>query len=192
MKPPTCPGRRGALITGSASFAALAAFGGWPGAPARAVEARELAPDFSLPGAPGAPGAIGAGAVQLRALRGKVVLLDFWASWCAPCKLSFPWMSQMQARHGANGLQVVAINLDRDARLAEAFLRAVLPLMSAPLVIAYDSAGETPRRYAVRAMPTSLLIGADGTVLLKHAGFKDEDRAGLEAAIAAALERLPR
>jgi len=128
------------------------------------------------------------GRVALAELRGKVVLLDFWASWCGPCKLSFPWMSRMQDRHGARGLRVVAVNLDRQPADAAAFLRAVQPAMSAPLTIAWDSAGATPARYGVKAMPTSALIGADGRVQLQHAGFREDDKAALEVAIEAAIE----
>ena len=147
--------------------------------PALAIEAGQRAPAFALPGLDGP--------VQLEALRGKVVLLDFWASWCGPCKLSFPWLSAMQARHGAAGLRVVAVNVDRERSAADAFLRALQPQMTTPLTIAFDSAGETPGRYGAKAMPTSVLIGADGQVLLQHAGFRDADKPALESAIAAAL-----
>lgn len=163
----------GALALGGTATLGLGA------APAWAIEAGQRAPAFSLPGAEGA--------VTLEALRGRVVLLDFWASWCAPCKLSFPWMSAMQARHAAAGLRVVAVNVDRQRPPADAFLRAVQPQMAAPLTIAFDSAGETPERYGAKAMPTSVLIGADGQVLLQHAGFRDVDKPALEAAIASAL-----
>lgn len=145
----------------------------------RGAQAGEPAPLFSLPGADGT--------VSLEALRGKVVLVDFWASWCAPCKQSFPWLSQLQARLGPRGLQVVALNLDREREAADAFLRELQPRLSAPLLVAYDSAGETPRRYRVRGMPTSVLVGADGQVLLHHAGFRDEDKPLLDAAVLSAL-----
>jgi thiol-disulfide isomerase/thioredoxin len=125
-----------------------------------------------------------AGPVSLADWRGRVVWLDFWASWCAPCRQSFPWMDAMQARYGERGLQVVAINVDARPEPARRFL-ADTP---ARFVVAFDAAGETPRRYAIRAMPTSVLIGADGTVLATHSGFRDTDREPLEATLRAALD----
>jgi thiol-disulfide isomerase/thioredoxin len=169
---PFRPQRRQALALG------LAALCGWPAA--LAATAGQPAPPISLPGT--------GGVVDLAAFRAKVVYLDFWASWCGPCKLSFPWLNEMQARYGARGLQVVAVNLDRQRALADAFLAQV----PAHFVVAFDPAGDTARRYDVAGMPSSVLIGADGLVLQQHAGFRDEDRAGREAAIMAALARLAR
>ncbi len=124
-----------------------------------------------------------AGPVSLAALQGRVVYLDFWASWCPPCRQSFPWMDAQLARHGAAGLVVLAVNLDRQRAAAEQFLRAV----PSRATIAFDPAGDTPRRFGARAMPSSFVIGRDGRVRLQHDGFREEDRAPLEAAIAQAL-----
>lgn len=176
------PTRRAFCAGGASAWAigvATAGLGALGAAPAGAVSVGQRAPAFSLPGLDGD--------VSLEALGGKVVLLDFWASWCAPCRLSFPWMSAMQARHGPAGLRVVAVNVDRQRAAADAFLRAIQPRMSTPLTIVFDPAGETPERYGAKAMPTSVLIGADQRVLLLHAGFRDDDKPGLEAALAAAL-----
>ncbi len=145
---------------------------------ARAVDAGAVAPVIDLPGLDGP--------VSLHALRGKLVLLDFWASWCTPCKLSFPWMNALQSRLGVRGFQVLAINVDRQRDAADAFLRQT----PAKFLVGFDAAGDVPRRYAVKAMPTSLLIAPDGQVLLRHPGFRDDDRPALEAAIDRALERL--
>lgn len=147
---------------------------------AQAVEPGAPVPAFCLPGLP-AP-------VDSAALRGKVVYLDFWASWCGPCKRSFPWLNEMQARYGARGFQVVGINVDRKRGDADAFLAQV----PARFALAFDADGRTPALFAVKGMPSSLLVGADGTVLLRHEGFKDDDRAALEAAIAAALGKAGR
>jgi thiol-disulfide isomerase/thioredoxin len=144
--------------------------------PAAAVEAGAPAPEFTLSGS--------RGTVNLAALKGKVVYLDFWASWCGPCRQSFPWMNDMQAKYGAKGLQVVGVNLDAKRADADKFLAEV----PANFTLAFDAQGETPRRYAIKGMPTSLLIGPDGKVIQVHAGFREEERKQLEDAIAAALK----
>jgi cytochrome c biogenesis protein CcmG/thiol:disulfide interchange protein DsbE len=125
------------------------------------------------------------GPLTLREHRGRIVYLDFWASWCGPCRLSFPWMSAMQARYGDLGLQVLAVSLDARPDDARRFLAANPPGFQ----VAFDPAGESARRFAVRAMPTSVLIGADGRVIATHAGFRPADREPLEAGIREALAR---
>ena len=142
-----------------------------------AAEVGQSAPPLQLPGT--------AGPVDLKAWQGQVVFVDFWASWCGPCKLSFPWMDAMQLRHGGRGLRVLAVNLDRQRADADAFLARLQPRFA----VAFDAGGDTARRYDVKAMPTSVLVGADGQVVRHHAGFKDDDKAPLEAAIVAALGR---
>ena len=146
-----------------------------PTRPVRAVAGGDAAPAFELEGP--------SGPVSLAALKGRVVYLDFWASWCPPCRQSFPWMDEQILRHGAAGLVVVAVNLDRQRAAAEQFLRAVPSRAN----IAFDPAGDTPRRFGARAMPSSFVIGRDGRVRLQHDGFRDEDRAPLEAALGQAL-----
>ena len=121
--------------------------------------------------------------VDLADFKGKLTYVDFWASWCGPCRQSFPWMNEMQAKYAARGLQVVGINLDRKRDDAERFL-AELP---ATFTIAFDAAGDSAKRFGVKGMPTSVLIGPDGKVLYMHTGFRDEERAQLEGRIAAAL-----
>lgn len=160
-------GWRAALGAGLSAWAGLAL----------ALSPGEAAPDFQLPGL--------REAVQLSAQRGKLVYLDFWASWCGPCKQSFPWMNELQGRFGPQGLQVIAINLDASRDDARRFLAEV----PAQFTLAFDSRGDTPRRYAVKGMPSSVLIAPDGTVLDVHNGFRAEDRALLEAQITRALAR---
>ena len=143
-----------------------------------ALEAGQPAPDFTLVAADGKP-------VQLAALRGKLVYLDFWASWCAPCRRSFPWLNAMHAKYGSEGLAVLGINVDQRRPDAERFL-AQTP---AQFAIAFDPQGASPKLYAIRGMPSSLLIDPQGRVLRTHAGFRDEDRDELEAAIRAGLPK---
>ncbi|HJV71995.1 TlpA disulfide reductase family protein [Ideonella sp.] len=158
---------RAAAAIALAGFASLAA----------AIAPGETAPDVQLDAAHGP--------AHLSALRGKLVYLDFWASWCGPCRQSFPWMNGLQTRFGAQGLQVVAVNVDARAEDARRFLAEV----PAQFTVAYDPKGQAPRQYAIKGMPTSVLIGPDGKVLLVHSGFRAEDRTDIEQAIAQSLPR---
>ncbi len=146
-------------------------------ASARDRAAEGGAPSFTLPAR--------AGSVSLDSLRGSVIYLDFWASWCGPCRASFAWMRSLEARYAARGLRVVAVNLDKQRDLADAFLVE----HNAPFTVAFDPAGKTARAYRVAAMPTSFLIGRDGRILVRHAGFDAAHVAGLEQQIEEALAR---
>ena len=135
------------------------------------------APSFTLPTANGT--------VCLDSLRGQTVLVDFWASWCGPCKQSFPWMTAMHEKYAGKGLQIVAINLDKDRKLADAFLDQHL----APFVVAFDPSGKTAKAFKVWGMPSSYLIGADGTILFSHAGFDPKKTDDVERLIQQACSR---
>ncbi len=150
-------------------FTVLAASKAW------SLEAGAAAPDLNLPGMKEA--------VNLAQLKGKVVYLDFWASWCGPCKQSFPFMNELQTKYKAQGLEVVAVNLDAKRDDADKFLAQ----MPAQFSIAFDTKGDSAKRFEVKGMPSSYLIGRDGKVLAAHSGFKDEDRKDLESRIANAL-----
>lgn len=138
---------------------------------AQAVEVGAVAPAFTLPSSQGE--------LRLSALSGKLVYLDFWASWCGPCRQSFPWMNALYEQYHAQGLEIVAINVDSNAEDAKKFLAAT----PAKFTIAYDPQGRTPEQYAIRGMPSSFLIDKNGKVLMQHAGFKDSDRETLQRSI---------
>ena len=135
------------------------------------------APAFSLPGR--------AGTVSLDSLRGRVVYVDFWASWCAPCRRSFPWLSSLQERYASRGLTVVAIGLDKDRRAADAFLEE----FPGAFLVAFDPAGRTAEAYRVSAMPSSFLIGPTGALLSSHAGFDPRKTGAIEALIEEACSK---
>ena len=137
----------------------------------------DAAPAFTLPAAPG-------GSIALEQLRGQVVYVDFWASWCAPCRRSFPWMNEMQQRYGGRGLVIVAINVDTKREDVERFLRQY----PAEFTVAYDGTGGTPGAYGVKVMPSSYLVDTRGRIAGIESGFVDERRAKLEARIRALLE----
>lgn len=143
--------------------------------PSQALEAGQAAPEFKLDGLKGP--------VSSGELKGKVTYVDFWASWCGPCKQSFPWLNEMQAKYGAKGFQVVGINLDKKRDDADKFL-AETP---ASFTIAFDASGDSPKRFQIKGMPSSVLIGPDGKVIAAHNGFREEERKELEERIAKAL-----
>ena len=142
--------------------------------PALAVDVGAAAPAFALPDAKGAT-------IALDKLRGQVVYVDFWASWCTPCKRSFPWMNELQQRWGDKGLAVVAINVDKKRDDADRFLRQV----PATFTVVFDETGATPAAFGVKAMPSSYLIDPRGNVVEIEQGYRDERRAALEERIRA-------
>ena len=145
--------------------------------PARAAEVGGAAPPFALPTAQETT-------ISLEKLRGQVVYVDFWASWCGPCRRSFPWMSELQQRYGSRGLTVVAINVDAKRADAERFLRQY----PAAFAVVYDAAGVTPRAYDVKAMPSSYLVDREGRIAGIEHGFLDERRAAIEDKIRSLVE----
>lgn len=120
--------------------------------------------------------------LDLDRLRGKVVVVDFWASWCAPCRQSFPWLNEMQAKYRDRGLVVVGVNVDRERTEAQRFLEQT----PAEFQIVYDPDGRLAARYQVPGMPSSYLIGRDGQQVGVHVGFRNGMREQREAE----LERL--
>jgi thiol-disulfide isomerase/thioredoxin len=122
--------------------------------------------------------------LDLAALRGRVVVLDFWASWCVPCRQSFPWLESLHERLGDRGLVVVGVNVDRQRKAADKFL-AEHPV-TFPVV--FDPKGELAKAWDLQGMPTSFLIGRDGTTRTTHVGFRESERDELEAAVVALLD----
>jgi thiol-disulfide isomerase/thioredoxin len=98
---------------------------------------------------------------------GKVVLVDFWASWCAPCKASFPMMARLHQDYVARGLMVAAIGIDEKPAAATAFVRKLAP----PFYTFYDREQNLVKQVVVPTMPTSYLLGRDGRVRFVHQGF---------------------
>lgn len=176
MGPPrSLAARAVGLATGCAAAVAAALAGGsaWAATPG------QPAPEFSLAGRNGT--------VDLARLRGQFVYVDFWASWCGPCKRSFPWMNGLQQRFGRSGLQVVAVNVDTARADADRFL-ATTP---ASFTVAFDPTGATPRSYAIKGMPSSVLVDPGGNVVFQHAGFNEGAAQELEQKIAQALAANP-
>ena len=99
--------------------------------------------------------------------KGKVVYLDFWASWCGPCVRSFPWMNDIQAKYKAKGFTVISVNLDAEKQLAAKFLIK----NPATFEVIYDPKGKIAKHFKIQGMPSSMLIGRDGKIKSRHTGF---------------------
>jgi thiol-disulfide isomerase/thioredoxin len=122
--------------------------------------------------------------VPLKTYTGKILYIDFWASWCGPCAQSFPWLNQIQAKFG-DRLTIVAVNVDTDTASAKAFLSR----HPAAFDVVYDPAGELADRYHINGMPSTVILAADGHLLHQHSGFYDAKTGDYEAAIRDALQK---
>ena len=137
--------------------------------PVWAVEAGKQLPDLGL--------------AEVQKTKGQYIYIDYWASWCGPCRQSFPWMNALQAKLGPKGLKVVAVNVDAKRADADKFLSHT----PAQFTIAYDPQGESAKKLAIKTMPTSMLVSPEGRVLFVHSGFRAEETLQLEARISAAM-----
>ena len=124
------------------------------------VFAELAAPNFSLQTSDGE--------VSLKDYKGKILYLDFWASWCGPCRASFPWMDDMQKKYKKQGVEFLAINVDAKKVDADKFLEK----MNISFKIAYDPEGKTPELYRIPGMPSSYIINRDGMIVSRQAGFR--------------------
>lgn len=120
---------------------------------------------------------------DLSRYQGKVVVLDFWASWCGPCRRSFPWLNEMHAKYEDQGLVIIGVNLDHSEEDAAAFL-AEFP---ADFQIHYDREMHLAQKFEVQAMPSSYVIGRTGEVKARHLGFKVKRQDEYEAVLVEAL-----
>jgi cytochrome c biogenesis protein CcmG, thiol:disulfide interchange protein DsbE len=153
-----------ALSVGSVSGSALA------------LDAGQAAPEIALKDLSGK-------AIKLSELKGKVVLVDFWASWCGPCRESLPVLEKLSKQYKDKGFVVLGVNIDNDLAAAQKFLKDVP--VSFPIVS--DTGKQVAKSYAPPTMPSSYLVDKSGKVHVVHAGFKASDAAKLEAEIKALL-----
>ena len=122
--------------------------------------------------------------IDLRTLKGQVVYVDFWASWCGPCRKSFPWLNAMQSKYANKGFKVIAINVDSDRKLAEGFLKE----HKAEFTIGYDPNGDLAKAFTVQGMPSSFLIDRNGVIRYSHVGFREKEVATMEEHIQALVK----
>jgi cytochrome c biogenesis protein CcmG/thiol:disulfide interchange protein DsbE len=165
-------------ITKSRGALALAMFAlvGMP-ALALAVEVGEPPPEIDLP-------ELNSGKqIKLAALRGKVVVVDFWASWCAPCKEEMPVLESLSKRY-KDQLVVIGVSVDNEAGNAKKFLSTVK--VSFPIV--HDAGHRVADKFKPPRMPTSYVIDKAGKIRFVHAGFRKEDGPKLEEEIVKLLK----
>jgi len=137
---------------------------------ANATDVGQPAPEFTLPTLQQDQ------PTALKQFAGKVIYLDFWASWCAPCRTSFPLLNKMHEKLKAQGFEVVAINLDEDKAAAEKFLKE----FPVSFTVLRDAKGEWADKFVVESMPTSFIIDKQGVVQNIHHGFASDDIKELE------------
>lgn len=169
------PSGRGLALAGTALGALLAL--AWAG-PTAALEDGDQAPSFA-----GKP-LEGDEKLSLAAYRGKVIYLDFWASWCAPCLTSIPMLEKLRQELAGEDFQILAINVDRDREQAKKFL-ARHPV-GYPSVS--DPEGRLPKTFGIEAMPTSFLIDRHGVIRKVHKGFRASDIDTIRSEIRELLE----
>ncbi|MDG2047212.1 MAG: TlpA disulfide reductase family protein [Halioglobus sp.] len=147
-------------------------------AQAEGVIVGQEAPAVSL------PTLSGSGNISLESLRGKVVYLDFWASWCGPCRVSFPILEKLAIEFGPQGFEVLAINVDEVEADAQQFL-ADIPVS---YLVVRDGQAISPQVYGIMGMPTGYLIDRQGVVREIHQGFRKSDGDELRAEIVMLLK----
>lgn len=137
-----------------------------------------LAPEFNLPTADSS--------TQLSDLRGKLVYVDFWASWCRPCKTSFPWMISIKEKFKNEPFEIIAINLDEDKALANEFIKS----QAINFPIAFDPKANTAKDYGIEGMPSSYLVDAQGRLRIRYTGFWNKSKNEKEQTIKSLLQQM--
>jgi peroxiredoxin len=129
-------------------------------APARAA-LDSPAPDFTLKSASGEN-------IKLSELRGQVVLINFWASWCGPCRQEMPLLDQMYQKYGPLGFTLLGVNVEQDSADAQRMLKDT----PVTFPILFDAQNQVSKLYDVTAMPSTVLVDRDGKVRFMHKGYQ--------------------
>lgn len=136
------------------------------------AQAKEEAPDFTLKSKD-------SGNIRLSEQRGNIVLVNFWASWCGPCRDELPEMEALYQEYQDLGFEILAVNVDDEASKADVLLDDIE--VSFPVL--YDTLGEVSELYDVNAMPTTVMIDRDGNQRLVHLGYRAGDEKKYEKAL---------
>jgi peroxiredoxin len=139
-----------------------------------AQDVNSKAPDFTAKDLNG-------NTIKLSDLKGKVVVLDFWASWCVPCKKSMPHLIQLYNDHTADSLLIIGINVDTQIDKMREFQNAINEDITFPLI--FDSESKIPPLYNVEGMPTTVIVNRDGVIKYKEVGYNDDLRDKLDKTV---------
>ena len=123
----------------------------------------KVAPDITLT-------ALSGESIRIADLKGQVVLLDFWASWCIPCRRSFPEVDALHRELQPKGLTVIAVNVDEQQKNAYTFLEKYPHTMT----VAFDPKGAAARAFDLQAMPSSMIVDRRGRIRFTHEGYTDK------------------
>lgn len=127
-------------------------------------------------------------ALDLEKYRGKVVYLDFWASWCIPCRASFPWMNAMGKKYGNGEFTIITVNLDKKKAYMDEFLSGFSDMR---FTVIRDPEAKLAREWEVAGMPASFLIDRKGNIRYSHIGFFSDEKDEYEAQILELLNEKP-
>ena len=125
--------------------------------------------------------------LDLARYRGRVVVVDFWASWCKPCRQSIPWLNQMRSLYGEQGLVIIGVNVDAERADADRFLKEV-PVQ---FEVLYDTQGSLAEQFHVQAMPSTFVYDRNGNLVHTLYGFRESRRAEHETRLQTLLTRKP-
>lgn len=125
---------------------------------------KSAAPDFTLKSASGEN-------VKLSELRGQVVMINFWASWCGPCRQEMPLLDGLHERYSPMGFTLLGVNVEKDSSKAQALLRD----LGVSFPILFDTENSVSEDYNVVAMPSTVIVDRDGNVRYVHHGYKPGD-----------------
>lgn len=157
---------RRAFLLGSAGAVAACAT---PPEPAAAPAPANVHPLAGLVDFAGAP-------VPVPPILGAVTLIDFWASWCGPCRQAFPHLDQLYRTYQGDGLEVMGVSVDDDPKAARRFWASMRPHFK----VAWDQSGAVRARFAVQSLPTTMLFDPDGMIVQRNEGFDPADHRILE------------